>query len=120
MATAKHLELIAQAQKLLDQAEALRKEEMASVIVEVVETLNSYQIKLADLKAAGYAYGDPVDGPSFGKRAPSSTPAPSTSVAKKYRDPKDASNEWSGRGRTPKWMQAYLEAGKSKEEFLIR
>lgn len=119
MAQATYLELKAQAQKLLEQAEALRKEEMASVIAEIVEKLNSYQIELADLKAAGYAHGDTAVGPSFGKRA-STASGTSTSVAKKYRDPKDASNEWSGRGRTPKWMQAYLEAGKSKEEFLIR
>jgi DNA-binding protein H-NS len=41
-------------------------------------------------------------------------------VAAKYQDPADANNTWSGRGVAPLWMQRYLSAGKSKEEFLIR
>ena len=40
-------------------------------------------------------------------------------VAAKYRDPKDPSLTWSGRGKAPKWMQVQLDAGKSREYFLI-
>ena len=108
-------EVKAQAAKLLAQAEELRKEEVAGVAKEVAATLNDYEITLADLKAAGYAFGH--EQPKFGKAKKAD--ATSTAVMK-YRDTKNAANEWSGRGRPPKWMQAYLEAGKKKEDFLIK
>lgn len=108
-------EVKAQAAKLLAHAEELRKEEVQTVAKEVVATLNEYEITLSDLKAAGYAFTD--EGPKFAKAKKAST---SSNVAMKYRDPKNPANEWSGRGRSPKWMQAYIEAGKQKEEFLIK
>jgi len=40
------------------------------------------------------------------------------SVAPKYRDPASGTT-WSGRGRTPVWLNNYLAQGKAKEEFLI-
>ena len=43
------------------------------------------------------------------------------SVAPKYRDPKNAENTWTGRGRMPRWMVAATKGGKAKkEDFLIR
>jgi len=39
-----------------------------------------------------------------------------TKVAPKYRH---GENEWTGRGLAPKWMVAELQAGRSKEDFLI-
>jgi DNA-binding protein H-NS len=42
------------------------------------------------------------------------------SVAPKYRDPKNPSNTWTGRGRMPLWMVAATKSGKAKkEDFLI-
>lgn len=37
----------------------------------------------------------------------------------KYRNPAKESETWGGKGPLPKWLKAYVEAGKSKEEFLI-
>lgn len=37
----------------------------------------------------------------------------------KYRDPKSGQT-WTGRGRPAGWIQAYLDAGKKKEDFLIK
>ena len=37
----------------------------------------------------------------------------------KYKDPK-TKNEWSGYGKQPNWIKAYLEEGKSLDEFLIK
>ena len=34
-------------------------------------------------------------------------------VAPRYRNPADASQQWTGRGRQPKWVKDWLEAGKS-------
>jgi DNA-binding protein H-NS len=41
-------------------------------------------------------------------------------VAIKYRDPSNAANTWTGRGRMPRWMTAATKGGKAKkEDFLI-
>ncbi len=109
-------ELKAQAARLLAQADELRKEEVAAVAKEAAAKLNEYEISLADLKAAGYAFATTETGPKFGKAKKAST----GTVAMKYRDPKNATNEWSGRGRTPKWMQDYVDSGKKKDDFLIK
>jgi len=37
----------------------------------------------------------------------------------KYRDPANADNVWSGRGKQPSWLQAYLTEGRQLDEFLI-
>ena len=36
----------------------------------------------------------------------------------KYRDPANLENTWSGKGRPPRWLQTYLDAGQQKEAFL--
>lgn len=40
-------------------------------------------------------------------------------VAPKYRNPENESETWSGRGRRPKWIEAYLAAGGELEQILI-
>jgi len=40
-------------------------------------------------------------------------------VAAKYCNPDDYSQTWTGRGVSPKWMQALIKAGRDKSEFLI-
>ncbi|MEO0618467.1 MAG: H-NS histone family protein [Pseudomonadota bacterium] len=40
-------------------------------------------------------------------------------VAAKYRNPKDPSQTWSGRGRRPLWLEAELKNGKSISSFAI-
>ena len=41
-------------------------------------------------------------------------------VAVKYRDPNNAGNTWTGRGRMPRWMTAATKGGKAKkDDFLI-
>jgi DNA-binding protein H-NS len=40
-------------------------------------------------------------------------------VAIKYRNPKDPSQTWTGRGRKPLWLAAELAAGKSLEKFAV-
>lgn len=37
----------------------------------------------------------------------------------KYRDPDNPASTWTGKGRTPKWLQEKFDQGASKEEFLV-
>jgi DNA-binding protein H-NS len=41
------------------------------------------------------------------------------SVFPKYRNPKEPSEMWSGRGRQPHWVQLQLSSGKRLEDLLI-
>ncbi|EKT4087293.1 H-NS histone family protein [Stenotrophomonas maltophilia] len=41
-------------------------------------------------------------------------------VAPKYRNPVNADETWTGRGKRPKWMAALVQNGKSPTDFLIR
>lgn len=52
----------------------------------------------------------------FGAKAAKTKPV----LAPKYQHPEDSSLTWSGRGRQPDWFKQALEAGSSKEEFLIK
>ena len=40
-------------------------------------------------------------------------------VAVKYRNPKDASQTWAGRGRQPLWLVAALKKGQKIENFAV-
>jgi DNA-binding protein H-NS len=41
-------------------------------------------------------------------------------VKPKYRDTRDPTRTWSGRGRAPRWLQERLDAGERKDDYLIR
>jgi DNA-binding protein H-NS len=41
-------------------------------------------------------------------------------VKPKYRDTRDPTQTWSGRGRPPRWLQERIAAGESKDDYLIR
>jgi DNA-binding protein H-NS len=40
-------------------------------------------------------------------------------VPVKYRHPSDTSKTWTGRGVTPKWLQALIDAGHERAEFEV-
>jgi len=40
-------------------------------------------------------------------------------VAPKYRDPGNAENTWTGRGRKPKWVETFLSGGGRLEQITI-
>lgn len=42
-----------------------------------------------------------------------------TKVAVRYRHPVDASQQWTGRGRQPKWVQEWLESGQSIDALRV-
>lgn len=101
---ATYSELMAQAQKLMAQAEQARKDELASTIADIKARMKQFGITAADL--GGVASG----GKKAGK-SKSSAPA-------KYRGPNG--ELWAGGpGRKPEWVRAVLASGKSVEDFRI-
>ena len=45
--------------------------------------------------------------------------APTGKVKVKYRHPENVELEWTGRGRKPKWVEAWLAAGNTIESLLV-
>lgn len=42
-----------------------------------------------------------------------------TKVSAQYRNPDDASAQWTGRGRQPKWVKDFIEAGGTLDQLRI-
>lgn len=101
---ATYSELMAQAQKLMAEAEQARKGELASVIADIKAKMKQYGITVADL-------GGAAGGAKKAGGSKSSAPA-------KYRGPNG--ELWAGGpGRKPEWVRAVLAAGKSVEDYRI-
>jgi DNA-binding protein H-NS len=45
---------------------------------------------------------------------------PYPKVFPKYRNPKNRSETWAGRGKQPRWLVSELREGRNLDEFLIR
>lgn len=90
--------------KLQKEAEQLRQREKPGIKA-LQAVLSKYKLTSADVKLA------------------MSTPRRSTlrgsKVAPKYRNPKDKSQTWSGRGLKPKWLVALLKQGRKLENFAV-
>ncbi len=90
--------------ELQRQAEQLRQQEIAAVITDIKAKMAEYGLSAADISGSGNSRAKPVKGVG---RSP---------VAAKFRDPASGQT-WSGRGRTPKWLEAYEAAGRKRDEF---
>lgn len=56
----------------------------------------------------------------LGMGKPRSRTAARKPVADKYRNPRDPSQSWSGRGKRPRWLQELLQHGATLESLQIR
>lgn len=91
---ATYLELRTQAEKLMAEAEDLRKKEIKAAIAEIKEKMVLYGLTLNDLRDSG------ASAPSRSQRKSMSPP--------KYRGPNGET--WSGgRGRKPDWALAVIK-----------
>lgn len=90
-----------------------------------IATVRAKLVKLA--AAEGYSVAE-----LFGGSAPKSAPRPVKpssaagkgrklgKVAPKYRNPGNAAETWSGRGKQPRWLAALTAQGRKPEEFAIK
>ena len=88
-------DIMAQVAELQAKAAGIRENEIKSAIVQIKELMAKFNITISDLQ----------DGVVKDKKK--------AKVAAQYRDPVTG-NEWSGRGRAPRWLD-----GKNKEGFKI-
>ena len=94
-------ELMAQRAALEKQIEETQQRERSDAIAKVKSLMADYGLTIADL--SGRAKGVP--------KAPSK-------VAAKYRN-KATGETWSGRGLKPKWLQAAINGGATREDVAV-
>ena len=103
-----------------------RPSKLASMSVEALLQLrddigNILTQKVGQLQSQLAALGD-GGWISSGKKAvgrPRGSKMKGRKVAPKYRNPKNRSETWAGRGAMPRWMAAQIKAGKKREDFAI-
>lgn len=81
---------------------------------EAQEKVNILNEVRAFAKARGYAIED-----LLGKEAKVKTTVSGNKVKVKYRHPENAQLEWTGRGRQPKWVEAWLANGGTLDKLLV-
>ena len=87
---------------------SLRERVDGAIAEREVQDRADVKAKLADIAAkAGFSVGELFGSGRSGKR---------TAAVRQYRNPKDASQTWTGRGRKPNWL---VEAGGDIERFRL-
>jgi DNA-binding protein H-NS len=95
--------------QLQAKAEKLERAEKPG-IKQLRSLLKKYKLGLADVKIALNGAARVVRGSKLQGRK----------VKPKYRNPDRRSETWTGRGRMPLWMAAFIKKGKKPDDFLIK
>lgn len=99
---------VADLEKLTSQAGALiaqkKEQELNDAYDNIVKIAEGVGLTLEELVARG------------GKNAKATARKP---VAARYRNPDNAEESWTGRGKQPRWLSAKIAAGAKIEDFLI-
>lgn len=102
--------------ELEKQAAELQKKNRSAVLAQLREQMAAYGITAEELNRPA-----PKTRPKAPPAKPAVSPAkgkkPVASLPAKYRGPKG--QEWSGKGTAPKWLNALVASGKTREDFLI-
>jgi len=82
---------------------------------EVQEKADALNELRAFAKSRGFSLDELIGKESAKVKAPSA----GSKVKVKYRHPQNAELEWTGRGRKPKWVEAWLADGASLDALLV-
>lgn len=111
------IDIQSQIEKLQRQANDIKAKDFDKTVQDIVGTMRAYGISIKDIQAASTGRAKQKAQPG-GKRKGARAPAKTQlTVAPKYRGPNGET--WSGRGLTPRWLNALMEQGQAKEAFLI-
>jgi DNA-binding protein H-NS len=93
----------------VDELWALHVEISAVLVRKMSAQKNQLDSRLRELLANGTS----KENPPRGRR-------PYPRVFPKYRNPKEPSETWAGRGKQPRWLTSQLKSGKKLEDFRIQ
>ncbi len=96
-----------------DDLVALRDNVVRVISEKAASTRRELEQKLAAIEGLGLSHG--------AKRGPKprGSKLKGRKVAPKYRNPRNRTETWAGRGATPRWLRALLKSGHKLEEFAI-
>ena len=104
--------------KLAKQREALEAKEKAlramandKVIAEILALAKKHNVTLSELTAAFGKSRGKVSKRAQARRSVAKPADKRAKVAPKYRNPNDAAQTWTGRGKNPIWVQSLKDAG---------
>ena len=107
----------AELDRLVKEAEALIESKRS----EELKVLADGYVKKAE--AAGFSIQEATEAlkPYWPKQTAGNkkSKAGTSTAVVHYRDPADASNTWSGRGRPARWLADYEATGRNREEFKV-
>ena len=113
-------ELVQLRQQIADlekQAAELQKENRPAVLAELREQMAAYGITAEELSRPAAKAARPKAAPAKAA-SPSKGKKPAMPSPAQYRGPEG--QEWTGRGTVPRWLNALLVDGKTRDDFLIR
>jgi len=99
-------EIQAEIQKLQHEAEIMKNKEISLVISDIKEKISLYNLTPKDIGLKEKNLGHKNF--QVNKKI----------IPIKFRD--DKGNQWSGRGKQPRWLTKALSEGKVLEDFLVR
>ncbi|WP_139558573.1 H-NS histone family protein [Methylotetracoccus oryzae] len=99
----------------------LSEQELSVLIADASKALEAKRQQarrdvLAQIKSLASTIGVDVQ---ITEQAPEANTRKGSKVAIKYRDPGNPNNAWSGRGVKPRWLQEYVDQGRSVDEFRV-
>lgn len=83
------------------------QQEVQKAREQIIAIAQSVGVPLKDLIAAG------------GRGVKAGAKSGSGSVAVRFRNPDNESQQWTGRGRQPKWVKEWVEGGKSLDKLRV-
>ena len=104
-----------QIEKLQQQAEALKQQEVSGVITRIRTAIDHYGLTASDLGLAGTRGGSKASRAARKAGASKGLAMSKPVRSVKYRD--QDGNTWSGRGKRPNWFKSALESGKTAEDL---
>lgn len=113
MAKLTYAEVVQQIQRLQEQAENLKRQEVDGVIARIREAVAVYNLTPEDIFGGRSAKSR--GGPASARRAPSAKRGARAERGVAFSDGKG--NTWGGRGPRPRWLRDALAQGASLESF---
>ena len=116
----KYNQIMQEIAKLEREAAKARNEEIKSVIQQIKRLMAEYGITLADLRGTRGPGRKPRKGKAVATaRKTSAKKGRKATVKAKYRSAENSKLTWSGRGRKPKWVQEWVDAGNQLDDLRI-
>ncbi|WP_345781313.1 H-NS histone family protein [Pseudoxanthomonas sp.] len=109
--------LITQAQKR--QTVIAKRTPITKVRSRILKFAKSEGYSIEELFGSASA-STPTRGKKVAKKAATTAGRKLGKVAPKYRNPANTKETWTGRGKQPRWLAAYVASGKKPEDFLIK